>query len=46
LLEKFTVKEVFLSRKKITFLPDMGNLRYLQADRQQFGHQDVGVGEV
>ena len=31
---------------KVTAVPDMENLRYLQADRQQFGRQDAGVGEL
>jgi hypothetical protein len=29
---------------KVTSLPDTGNLRYLQDNRQQFGHQVEGVG--
>jgi len=28
---------------KVTTLPDVGIFRWLQADRQQFGHQDEGV---
>ena len=39
-LEEMLCFSKYIFVVKVTTLPDVGVLRWLQADRQQFGHQD------